>query len=107
MVSPALVAAKDHTMELCPNTAQTSITHAWEQFPCIKMNFKSAIEQHYACKISNIPTVGRSVMTHTKNVNFGGTAGKEMVIFFNQTLRRTYLELSKWIALLKIGPGVI
>jgi hypothetical protein len=28
-----------------------------------------------------------------KNVNFGGTAGKEVVIFFRQTLQGSYLEL--------------
>jgi hypothetical protein len=28
-----------------------------------------------------------------KNVNFGGTAGKEVVIFFNQTLQGSYREL--------------
>jgi hypothetical protein len=32
----------------------------------INMNFKSAIEQHYACRTNTIPTVGRSVMSHTK-----------------------------------------
>ncbi len=46
------------------------------------MNFESAIEQNYACRTSTIPTVGRSVMSHTKNVNFGGTTGKEVVNFF-------------------------
>ncbi len=40
-------------------------------------------------------------------MNFGSTAGKEVLIFFNQTLQGTYLELSKWVGLLKIGPGAI
>jgi hypothetical protein len=32
-------------------------------------------------------SVTSSVTSTHKNVNFGGTAGKEVVIFFNQTLQ--------------------
>ncbi len=42
-----------------------------------------------------------------ENVNFGGTAGKEVVTCFNQNLQGSYWELFEWIGLLRIGPGAI
>ena len=40
-------------------------------------------------------------------MNFGGTAGKEVVIFFYQILQGSYWELFEWIGLLRIGPEAI
>jgi hypothetical protein len=48
------------------------------------------ISHRTALCTSNIPTVGRSVMSHTKNVTLGGTAGKEVVIFFSQSSQGAY-----------------
>ncbi len=42
-----------------------------------------------------------------KNADFGGLVGKEVVIFFNQTLQGSYWELFEGIWLLWIGPGAI
>jgi hypothetical protein len=79
---------RPHSAGIMPQYC-TDIYHSciWEQYPCIKMNFKSAIEQHYACRTSTIPTAGRSAVSHTKNVNFGGTADKEVVIFLTRLYR--------------------
>ncbi len=41
-----------------------------------------------------------------KNVNFGDTTGKEVVMFFNQTLQGSYCELFEWIVF-GIGPEAI
>ncbi len=42
-----------------------------------------------------------------KNVNFGGTAGKEVAIFFNQTFRISYWQLVEQIETLRGGIGAI
>ncbi len=52
-------------------------------------------------------SVTSSITSPHKNVNFGCIAGKEVVIFFNQTLQGSYWELFECIGLLRIGPGAI
>ncbi len=42
-----------------------------------------------------------------KNVNFGGTTGKEVVFFFNQTFRISYWHLVEQIETLRGGIGAI
>ncbi len=75
----------------------------------VRINQRWSTALEVPVKGQSLVETGRSLVQSLvhKNMNFGGTAGKEVVVCFNQTFRISYWHLVEQIETLRGGIGAI